>query len=73
MLNNNRSIYASYSDKFEIKSYDNSEVRKKINDIFDKYKDKTIIFISHRLDNLDLFDNLIKIENGVGYNVCKNG
>ena len=33
-INNNRSIYASYSDKFEVKSYDNSDVRKKINDIF---------------------------------------
>ena len=33
-INNNRSIYASYSDKFEVKSYDNSSVRKKINDIF---------------------------------------
>lgn len=45
--------------------------RKILKNIFDKYKDKTIIFISHRLDNLDLFDNLIKIENGVIDNVCR--
>ena len=45
--------------------------RKILKNIFDKFKDKTIIFISHRLDNLDLFDNLIKIENGVVDNVCK--
>ena len=45
--------------------------RKILKNIFDKFKDKTIIFISHRLDNLDLFDNLIRIENGVVDNVCK--
>jgi len=45
--------------------------RKVLKNIFDKFKDKTIIFISHRLDNLDLFDNLIKIENGVVDNVYR--
>ena len=45
--------------------------RKILKNVFDKFKDKTIIFISHRLDNLDLFDNLIKIENGVVDNVCR--
>jgi len=43
--------------------------RKILKNIFRKYKDKTIIVVSHRLDNLDLFDNLIKIEKGV---VVKN-
>lgn len=33
-FNNNRSIYASYSDKYEVKTYDNSDVRRKINEIF---------------------------------------
>ena len=33
-INNNRSIYASYNDKREIRVYDSSEVRKKIDDIF---------------------------------------
>lgn len=32
--------------------------------LFYKYHDKTIIYISHRLDNLDLFDKLIKIKDG---------
>ena len=43
--------------------------RKILKNIFKKYKYKTIIIISHRLDNADLFDNLIKIEKGV---VIKN-
>ena len=47
--------------------------RKILKNIFNYFKDKTIIFISHRLDNLDLFDNLIKIEKGVINNVYKNG
>ena len=45
--------------------------RKILKNIFDKFKDKTIIFISHRLDNLDLFDNLIKIKKGVIENVYR--
>jgi len=47
--------------------------RKILKNIFDYFKDKTIIMISHRLDNLDLFDSLVKIENGVVKNVRKNG
>ncbi|MBE6139650.1 MAG: peptidase domain-containing ABC transporter [Firmicutes bacterium] len=47
--------------------------RKILKNIFEYYKDKTIIVISHRLDNLDLFDSLVKIEKGVVCNVCKNG
>ena len=35
-----------------------------LQNLFKKYKDKTIIFISHRLDNKNLFDQIIKIENG---------
>lgn len=35
-----------------------------LKNLFEKYSDKTIIFISHRLDNKDLFDQIIKIENG---------
>ena len=45
--------------------------RKILKNIFRVFKDKTIIFISHRLDNLDLFDELIKVENGVVNNVCR--
>lgn len=45
--------------------------RRILKNIFDKYKDKTIIFISHRLDNLDLFDNLVKVKKGVIENVYR--
>ncbi len=45
--------------------------RKILNNIFKYFEDKTIIVISHRLDNLDLFDDLIKIENGVVKNERK--
>lgn len=47
--------------------------RKILKKLFKVYKDKTIIMISHRLDNLDLFDNLVKIEKGGVKNVYKNG
>lgn len=47
--------------------------RKILKNIFKHFKDKTIIMISHRLDNLDLFDDLVKIENGVVKKVSKNG
>ena len=39
--------------------------RKILKNIFDEYKEKTIIVISHRLDNMDLFDHFIKLEGGV--------
>ena len=32
--------------------------------IFNNYRDKTIIYISHRLDNIDLFDRFLKLDNG---------
>lgn len=38
--------------------------RKILKNLFKRYSDKTIIVISHRLDNLDLFDQLIEINNG---------
>ncbi len=47
--------------------------RKILKNIFNYYKDKTIIVVSHRLDNLDLFDNLIELEDGNIKKVeCKN-
>ena len=39
--------------------------RKILKNIFKYFKNKTIIFVSHRTDNLDLFDDLVKIEDGV--------
>jgi ATP-binding cassette subfamily B protein len=37
--------------------------RKILRNIFDNYKDKTIIIISHRLDNVDLYDRVISMDN----------
>lgn len=45
--------------------------RKIIKNLFKEYKDKTIIFISHRYDNMDLFDQVIKLEKGVIEDVKK--
>ncbi len=38
--------------------------RKILKKLLKKYSQKTIIYISHRLDNLDLFDQYIKIDKG---------
>ena len=38
--------------------------RRILKKIFKYYRGKTIIYISHRLDNLDLFDRFIKMESG---------
>jgi len=35
-----------------------------LKNIFNTYREKTIIIVSHRLDNLDLFDKLIEIREG---------
>lgn len=38
--------------------------RKILKNLFNTYKDKIFIVISHRLDNLDLYDKLIEIKDG---------
>ena len=38
--------------------------RKILMNIFNNYKDKTIIIISHRLANIDLFDKVVSLQNG---------
>ena len=38
--------------------------RKILKNIFNKYKNKTIIIVSHRLENMDLYDKVIRINNG---------
>ena len=38
--------------------------RKILKNLFKNYNDKTIIFISHRLENMDLFNQVIKLEKG---------
>lgn len=48
--------------------------RKILKNILGKYKDKTIIVISHRLENMDLFDKVIKFDNGkIKEELVKNG
>ena len=37
--------------------------RKILKNIINKYKNKTIIVISHRLENMDLFNHVIKFSN----------
>lgn len=41
--------------------------RKILINLFKKFKDKTIIVISHRMDNMDLYDKKIKLEEGTIY------
>ena len=38
--------------------------RKILKNLFKNYNNKTIIFISHRLENMDLFNQVIKLEKG---------
>ena len=38
--------------------------RKILMNLFSEFKDKTFIIISHRMENLDLYDRFIKLENG---------
>lgn len=47
--------------------------RKILKNVFKTYSDKTIIVISHRTDNMDLYDRVVKLENGkVKENVIRN-
>ena len=47
-----------------LSNIDTNMERRILKKLISKYKNKTVIFISHRLDNLDLFDRLIKLEKG---------
>lgn len=38
--------------------------RKILKELFNYYKDKTIIIVSHRYNNMDLYDQVIKVSNG---------
>lgn len=38
--------------------------RKILKNIFDNFKDMTILIVSHRLENMDLYDKVIKLNNG---------
>lgn len=39
--------------------------RKILSNVFDKFHDKTILIISHRIENLDLYDRIIKLSDGL--------
>ncbi len=39
--------------------------RKILKNIFNSYKDTTFIIVSHRLENMDLYDQVLKIQNGI--------
>lgn len=46
--------------------------RKILKNIFQFYKNSTIIIVSHRLNNMDLFDKVIKIDNNKVKTISKN-
>ena len=47
--------------------------RKILKNMFKKFKDKTIIIISHRLENMDLFDQVVELNNGkITNNLIRN-
>lgn len=48
--------------------------RRILKNIFRQFPDRTVLFVSHRIDNADLFDQWIEIENGkIRRNVKKYG
>ena len=47
--------------------------RKILKNIFNKYKSSTIIIVSHRLDNMDLYDKVIRVEKGKHEVLERNG
>lgn len=63
-LLNNANIYIFDE---ALNQVDITRERKILTNIFNKYKDKTFIYISHRFNNSDLFDKKYKIEDGVCY------
>lgn len=63
-LLNNANIYIFDESLNQV---DITRERKILTNIFNKYRDKTFIYISHRFNNSDLFDKKYKIEDGVCY------
>lgn len=48
--------------------------RKILKNLFSKYNDKTIIVVSHRKENIDLYEHLIEMKNGkIVKDIIKNG
>ena len=47
--------------------------RKILKNIFKRFKNKTILIISHRLENMDLFDQVVELNNGkITRNLTRN-
>lgn len=70
-FNNNRSVYASYSDNPTFKVYDTNEIRKKINNLFSSptfiYRTKINVVINNQILTKKVVglynDNLVTIDN----------
>ena len=45
--------------------------RKILKNSFKNYKNITFVIVSHRLDNMDLYDKVIKMENGQVIDILK--
>ena len=71
VFNNNRSVYASYSDNNSFKVYDTNDIRKKINNIFSShdfiYRTKVNIVIDNQIITKKIVgiynNNLVTIDN----------
>ena len=70
-FNNNRSIYASYSDNNTFKVHDSNEIRKKINNLFSSptfiYRTKVNIIVDNQILTKKVVgvynNNLVTIDN----------
>lgn len=71
VFNNNRSVYASYSNNNSFKVFDTNDIRKKINDIFSShdfiYRTKVNIVIDNQIITKKIVgiynNNLVTIDN----------
>jgi len=70
-FNNNRSVYASYSNNNTFKAYDSNEIRKKINNLFSSpnfiYRTKVNIVVDNQVLTKKIVgvynNNLVTIDN----------
>ena len=66
--------FKSYKDRaLQLKDFvvfhnhNKPEKREILKNIFNEYKDSTILYISHRLQNKDLFDKTYELRKGIFY------
>ena len=57
-------IYCAVVDE-GLNEMDSNLERRIMKNIFNHYSDKTFIIISHRNDNMDLFDRVLWLEDGI--------